>query len=160
LQDEARAHAGPPAHQPPDLLSLHGGSRPAHDLLQFLREKQFIRSLSQPEIDQLKAKVAQVRCSGCGAVVDLARDAACSYCRSPVSVLDAEAVDKTLAALTEATASGRRPARRSSPSRSSRSSRPQGSRARSAWTRPITPMQSSPALLDLVVEGIGYLFTR
>ena len=33
-------------------------------------------------------------------------------------------------------------------------------RARSPWTRPITPMQSSPALLDLVVEGIGHLFTR
>jgi len=128
---------------------------------QFLREKQFIRSLSQPEIDQLKAKVAQVRCSGCGAVVDLARDAACSYCRSPVSVLDAEAVDKTLAALTEAHR------KRTAPNSAelavafeSLIATHKDPRARSAWTRPITPMQSSPALLDLVVVGIGHMFTR
>ena len=128
---------------------------------QFLREKQFVRSLSQPEIERLKAKVAQVRCSGCGGVVDLARDAACSYCRSPVSVLDAEAVEKTLAALTQAER------RRTAPNAEelavafeSLVATHKDPRARSPWMRPITPMQSSPALLDLVVEGIGHLFTR
>jgi hypothetical protein len=128
---------------------------------QFLREKQFVRSLSQPEIERLKATVAQVRCSGCGAVVDLARDAACSYCRSPVSVLDAEAVEKALAALTQAER------RRTAPNAEelavafeSLVATHKDPRARSPWTRPITPMQSSPALLDLVVEGIGHLFTR
>lgn len=128
---------------------------------QFLREKQFVRSLSQPEIDQLKAKVAQVRCSGCGAVVDLARDAACGYCRSPISVLDAEAVEKTLAALADADR------KRTAPNSAelavafeSLIATHREPRGRSPWARPITPMQSSPALLDLVVEGIGHLFTR
>ena len=27
-----------------------------------------------------------------------------------------------------------------------------------AWTREISPMQSTPALIDLVAEGIGHLF--
>jgi Zn-finger nucleic acid-binding protein len=68
---------------------------------QFLREKNFIRSLTGAEINRLKASVAQVRCSGCGGPVDLARDSQCSYCRSPISILDAEAVKKTLAELDE-----------------------------------------------------------
>ena len=66
---------------------------------QFLREKQFIRSLTAGELNTLKAKVTQVRCSSCGAPIDVQRDTACSYCRSPISVLDAEAVEKTLNAL-------------------------------------------------------------
>lgn len=63
---------------------------------QFLREKQFVRSLTAVELSGLKAKVIQVRCSGCGAPIDLQKDAACSYCRSPVSVLDPDAVEKML----------------------------------------------------------------
>lgn len=66
---------------------------------QFLREKNFVRSLTRGEIERLKAHVAQVRCSGCGASVDLARDSQCGYCRSAISILDAEAVRKTLAEL-------------------------------------------------------------
>lgn len=76
---------------------------------QFLREKQFVRSLTAPEVAKLKAHVAQVRCSGCGAPVNLERDAQCGYCRSPVSILDADAVKRTLAELGEA---GRARARR------------------------------------------------
>jgi hypothetical protein len=66
---------------------------------QFLREKQFVRDLTAPEIQQLRATVKQVRCSSCGAPVDLARNAQCNYCRAPVSILDADAVGKTLADL-------------------------------------------------------------
>ena len=128
---------------------------------QFLREKQFIRSLSRPEIERLKATVAQVRCSGCGAVVDLARDAACAYCRSPVSVLDAAAVEKTLAALADADRRRTRPnAEELASAFESLIATHRPPAARSPWTRPVTPMQSSPALLDLVVEGIGHLLTR
>jgi Zn-finger nucleic acid-binding protein len=68
---------------------------------QFLRETNFVRSLTLAEVNQLKAHVAQVRCSGCGAPVDLALDSQCSYCRSPISILDPEAVRKTLAELDE-----------------------------------------------------------
>jgi hypothetical protein len=128
---------------------------------QFLREKQFIRSLSQPEIDRLKATVAQVRCSGCGAPIDIARDAACSFCRSPLSILDAAAVERTLAALTEAERRRTRPdADQIAAAFESLVATHRGKGAGSAWTRDISPMQSSPVMLDLVVEGISRLFER
>ena len=66
---------------------------------QFLNEKSFVRSLSPAEIERLKVTVKQVRCSSCGAPVDIGRDPQCSFCRSPVAVLDADAVRKTLAEL-------------------------------------------------------------
>jgi hypothetical protein len=66
---------------------------------QFLREKQFVRELTRPEIETLRVSVKQVRCSSCGAAVDLGRDPACAYCRAPISILDADAVRKTIAEL-------------------------------------------------------------
>ena len=128
---------------------------------QFLREKQFVRSLTQPEIDKLKATVVQVRCSGCGAPIDLARDAACGFCRSPLSILDAGAVEKTLAALTDAERRLTRPdADRIAAAFESLVATHKDARRRDPWTRPITPMQSTPVMIDLVVEGIGRLFER
>jgi hypothetical protein len=64
--------------------------------IQFLREKNFVRSLTGPEVTQLRATVAQVRCSSCGAPVSVERDAQCGYCRAPIAILDAEAVRRTL----------------------------------------------------------------
>ena len=129
--------------------------------LQFLREKQFVRSLSQPEVESLKAVVKQVRCSGCGAAVDLARDAACSFCRSPIAVLDAQAVEKTLAALGEAdrkrTAPNAEELATAFESLVATHKAPRPGRA-GPWTREISPLQSTPALIDLVAEGIGRLF--
>jgi hypothetical protein len=72
----------------------------------FLREKQFVRSLSGAEIMRLQATVKQVRCSSCGAPVNVEKDAACGYCHAPLSILDAEAVQRTLA---ELDAADRRP---------------------------------------------------
>lgn len=66
---------------------------------QFLREKEFVRDLTKVELERLKATVRQVRCSSCGAPVDLGRDAQCGYCRSPISILDTGAVNRTLAEL-------------------------------------------------------------
>ena len=63
---------------------------------QFLREKQFVRSLSNAELDQLRVTVKQVRCSSCGGPIAIERDAACRYCQAPVSILDAAAVERTL----------------------------------------------------------------
>jgi hypothetical protein len=70
--------------------------------MQFLREKEFVRSLTPVEVERLRAKVAQVRCSSCGAPVDIARDAQCPYCRAPIAILDADAVRRTLEELDEA----------------------------------------------------------
>lgn len=125
--------------------------------LQFLREKNFVRSLSAPEIERLRATVSQVRCSGCGAAVDLAKDPACAYCRSPLSVLDADAVAKTLAALAQAER------RRASPDPAeimAALSPARLARHESPWMRDIGPMNSTPAIVDLVVEGIGALISR
>ena len=61
--------------------------------VQFLREKNFVRTLSR-EIEQLKATVKT------GALLELRRgggpraDAACSHCGSPIAILDADAVEK------------------------------------------------------------------
>ena len=62
----------------------------------FLREKHFVRSLSNAEIEQLRVTVKQVRCSSCGGPVTIERDAACRYCQAPVSILDADAVGRAL----------------------------------------------------------------
>lgn len=125
---------------------------------QFLREKQFIRSLSQPEIERLKATVSQVRCSSCGAPVDIARDAVCSFCRSPLSILDATAVEKTLAALSQKDQkrAGTNVADLSASFESLLARQRQAGRADS-WTRSISPTLSTPAIVDLVVDGIGWL---
>lgn len=67
--------------------------------VQFLKEKGFVRDLQPAEIERLAAAIAQVNCSNCGAPVDLVRDPACRYCRSPISVLDTEAMNRTLVEL-------------------------------------------------------------
>jgi len=77
----------------------HGRFTP---FVQFLREKDFIRPLAPAEIERLKAHIRTVRCSGCGAPVDLARDMVCSFCRAPVEAIDPEAVAKALQTLGDA----------------------------------------------------------
>ncbi len=67
--------------------------------LQFLREKEFVRSLTPLEAQKLAATVAQVRCSSCGAPVDIAHDAQCPYCHAPISILDADAVNHAIESL-------------------------------------------------------------
>jgi ferredoxin len=69
---------------------------------QFLREKNFVRTLTPPEVAQLRLRVDQVRCSSCGAPIDLAHDSQCAYCRAPISILDADAVRRTVAELGQA----------------------------------------------------------
>jgi hypothetical protein len=99
LHGAARPHARHPAHQPlrlPPLSERHGR---LITFYHFLREKQFVRSLSGAEIMRLQATVKQVRCSSCGGPVNVEKDAACSYCHAPLSILDTDAVQRTLAEL-------------------------------------------------------------
>jgi hypothetical protein len=79
----------------------HGRFTP---FVQFLREKDFIRPLRPAELERLKAHIRTIRCSGCGAPVDLARDMVCSFCRAPIEALDPAAVATTLTSLGEAEA--------------------------------------------------------
>ena len=62
----------------------------------FLAEKQFVRELTRAERAKLAATVHQVRCSGCGASVNIGKVDACEYCRAPVSVFDREAAKKAI----------------------------------------------------------------
>jgi len=62
---------------------------------QFLREKNFIRNLSPKEMEELKQRVQMLHCSNCGASIDLAKESACSYCRSEISLLDPQQMEKT-----------------------------------------------------------------
>jgi Transcription factor zinc-finger len=63
---------------------------------QFLREKQFVRNLTELELRHLRSQIRQIRCSECGAPIDLEHDSVCKFCRAPVSFLDAEAVEKAV----------------------------------------------------------------
>lgn len=60
---------------------------------EFLREKNFVRPLGPAEIARLKENVRTVTCSSCGAPIELSAGAACSYCRAPLSMLDARQVE-------------------------------------------------------------------
>jgi hypothetical protein len=124
--------------------------------LQFLREKNFVRDLSVAELAHLRERVAQVRCSSCGAPVDLGRDAACSYCGAPVSVLDAEAVDKALAALSEA--ERRRttldPERIADALLGARQAR----KPHSPWLQDAPVRGEDTVIVDLVADGLAALF--
>jgi Zn-finger nucleic acid-binding protein len=71
----------------------HGRFTP---FVQFLREKEFVRSLTPAEIAHLGASVRQVRCTSCGAAIDLANDTACRYCGAPIAILDADAVERAI----------------------------------------------------------------
>src|SRR5262249_26134890 len=71
---------------------------------EFLREKNFVRSLSPAELAQLRASVQMVQCSSCGAPIDLEKGALCAYCRAPVSVLDPKQMETVVAQLRQAEA--------------------------------------------------------
>jgi len=71
----------------------HGRLTP---FVQFLREKDFLRPLPADELERLKAQIRTIRCSSCGAPIDLATNTVCGYCRAPIVVLDPDAVRKTV----------------------------------------------------------------
>ena len=79
----------------------HGRFTP---FVQFLREKNFIRSVPPAELERLKQLVRVIRCSSCGAPIDLERQVSCGYCRAPIAILDPEAVAQTLRELDAAAA--------------------------------------------------------
>lgn len=89
-------------------LKEHGRLTPFSE---FLREKQFVRALTPPELARVRAELKTVRCSGCGAAVDLERESQCGFCRAPVAILDPEAVERALKMWADAEARRTRPTR-------------------------------------------------
>lgn len=131
--------------------------------LQLLREKQFVRSLSSAEIERLRAAVKQVRCSGCGAPVDVAKDAACGFCRAPLSILDPDAVNDALARW-QAAASGAGRGNAGEPNADAvlqaLLASDREAPKHTAWRLGTTPVTSTRELVDLVAEGLHALFSR
>jgi hypothetical protein len=80
----------------------HGRLTP---FFQFLREKNFIRPVPREELDRLKSLVRIIRCSSCGAPVDLATSTACEFCRAPIAILDPDAAGRAVRELTTAESS-------------------------------------------------------
>jgi hypothetical protein len=80
----------------------HGRLTP---FFQFLREKNFIRPIPKEELERLKSLVKVVRCSSCGAPIDLATSTACEFCRAPIAILDPEAASRAVRELASAAAS-------------------------------------------------------
>ncbi|MCK9380705.1 MAG: zf-TFIIB domain-containing protein [Sulfuritalea sp.] len=64
---------------------------------EFMIEKGFVRQLTGAELDELKLRIGVVRCTGCGAPVDIRKDSACQHCRAPIAILDTQAVEAALA---------------------------------------------------------------
>lgn len=68
-----------------------------------MQEKGFVRQLNGAEIEEMAKQVQVIRCSGCGAPVDIRRENTCSHCRSPIVILDPDAVRDALAGYGEKT---------------------------------------------------------
>ena len=68
----------------------------------FLKEKNFIHPLSPQELQKLRENVQTVKCTSCGASVDLASDSVCPFCHSPICMLDLKQQREMLAQLKEA----------------------------------------------------------
>jgi hypothetical protein len=67
----------------------------------FLRAKNFVRDLTPGEVAELRKHVQSVRCTGCGAAVDVRDRSACGFCRLPIAMIDPEQLQRTIAALQE-----------------------------------------------------------
>jgi hypothetical protein len=126
---------------------------------QFLREKNFVRSLTVAEVNQLKAHVAQVRCSSCGAPVNLERDAQCGYCRAPISILDAEAVKQTIAELSEEERRRKRVDPAAAIDALLAGKRFERKMARIEGTSRLPDMWGSTNVVDLVGEALDFLMS-
>ncbi len=134
---------------------------------QFLREKKFIRSLNPAKLRELSATVRQIRCSSCGAPIDLQKDTACSHCGAAISVLDEQAVQKALAdyANRPATPPSMVPAGSAPAPRWPATAPGVGTSAGSwtpgsgwTWNEQIDNSLGSGLLIDLVHEGLSALF--
>ena len=78
---------------------------------EFLREKQFVRSLTPAELTRLRVELKTVRCSSCGAPIDFQHESTCSFCGSPVVILDPIAIEPALKMWSDAEARRTRPTR-------------------------------------------------
>lgn len=65
----------------------------------FLRAKNFVRDLTPGEIAELRRHVQQVKCTSCGAAIDVREHSACTFCHAPIAILDPDQLQRTIADL-------------------------------------------------------------
>jgi Zn-finger nucleic acid-binding protein len=65
----------------------------------FLRAKNFVRDLTPAEMNELRRHVQSVKCTGCGAAVDVRTTSACPFCRAPIAMIDPDQLQRTIAEL-------------------------------------------------------------
>ena len=130
--------------------------------LQFLREKQFVRNLTETEIRRVRAEVRQLTCSDCGAPIDLEHETQCRYCHAAISFIDPDAVEKAMHIWSDA--EGRRQARPPQEAVGAASLRLPGANTSSDGTllkRAGTPSGQSRAvdLIGLGILALAEIFT-
>ena len=121
--------------------SDHGRFTP---FAQFLTEKGFVRHLGKAEIEQVAVGIGQIACHACGGPIDLKRDTACPHCRSPIAVLDAEAMSKAFKFYGAAAAPRLREVT--------------GDLFVSARSMPLLPQHRGTSLLELGIGAVADLF--
>lgn len=60
----------------------------------FLREKDYIRALTQQQIADMRNKIQFVHCANCGAAIDLTHDSVCQHCSAPISMIDMKKMEE------------------------------------------------------------------
>lgn len=68
----------------------------------FLREKNFIRPLTEQQIQELRQNIQIINCSNCGAPIDLMKASACPHCGSAIAMLDLKQAEQMVAQLQRA----------------------------------------------------------
>ncbi len=111
----------------------------------FMIEKGFVRQLTKTEIADIARKVGSIHCSACGAPVDLRKEDACSHCRTALSLLDPQAVEKALQAYAQ------------SPSRQNWGSPPDVAEALVALEKERSQQRREQTTATLAAPGAGLL---
>jgi len=87
-------------------LRCDGGHGRLMTFVDFLREKDFVRPLTAPQLEELRQNIQTINCSNCGASINLVKDSVCAHCGSTVSLLDVQQMARTIGQL-QAAASAR-----------------------------------------------------
>jgi hypothetical protein len=130
---------------------------------EFLKEKQFVRELSQMEQNRVRAELKKVQCSSCGAPVDLMKAFQCQHCGSPIAVLDADAVEKTLRQLevAEEKRSGGDPAAKEARARALAYMEGMRTRPQNLWEHGVRrDIVARGGQIDLLSASIGALINK
>ena len=77
--------------------------------LDFLREKDFIRMLSEPQLAELRRNVQQINCANCGAPIDVLHNSACAHCGTPIATLDLQQIGRAVEELRRKDAAAKQP---------------------------------------------------